>query len=441
MMTEAQHNALLEAALREDMQALPALLAAAPHNSLWHFARHVFHTKERVPDRACLLPQLEDDLRQAALTSPPVLAAKIRYLHLLLARQQQTEADLLLQDILTFPLAARDAELLAVVLHSGGRTSAGCALLSRMLPQITQAEDAAVLTGALARLLAAGGQQQLATQLSALTPPATHPMLHQWQQPLPAVTNTSQPPVTVIITTNISPKFKYNQASAPPSAAMLRQTLGSFYNQLQAPRDWPLVIYFDEPRDPSMAESAAEYRTALESVAADYNARLEFRPGHGLRRNFVEAVQSLNTPYYFFLEHDWTFSADAPPVTTLLATLQQHPELNVIRYNYNFNHLQRHDYALIPYATKTGLPLLTGAYYCNNPSLVRTVKMQRDWLPLLTDNQHDLLNGGAGGVEEVIYLHMLRLVKACGILPVIDAMGCTVTGTAGNTPRAIHNGI
>lgn len=426
---------LIWAAATEDMAALAARLPTATPSSAYHLARSVFHTKERVPNRAGLLPQLEDDLYKAATAQPPLLLAKIRYLHGALARGSDVAP--LLADIQTFPLNARDAELLAVVLYGGGRMADAIALLNRMLQQITDANDQSVIATALAWLLDKDGKADLATQLRTMVPVAPNALLQQWQQPIADAGNTA----TVIVPTNISPKFVYNQTSAPPSDAMIRQTLDSFYNQLQGPRDWPVIIFFDEPRDAALAAQADAYREKLHRVAADYNATLHCRPGHGLRRNFIEALGMVNTPYYFFLEHDWSFSADAPPVTQLLATLEAHRDLNVIRYNYNFNHLQRHDYALVPYATTTGLALLTGAYYCNNPALVRTAKMRRDWAPLLADSKYDAHNSGAGGVEEAIYLHMMRLIKDCGILPVIDAMGCAVTGTPGNTPRAIHNGI
>lgn len=430
-----QIKQLIWAAANEDMTKLAALVPDAAPSSALSFARHVFHTKERVPNRADLLPRIEEDLRIAATSQPPLLLAKLRYLHLLLARGADVSS--LLADIQTFPLNARDAELLAIILHGGGRTSAAIALLNRMLQQITEPTDQQIIANTLAILLDKDGKPDIAAQLRLMVPAPVNELLQQWQRPITTTGNSA----TVVITTNISPKFVYNQASAPPNDAMIRQTLDSFYGQLQGPLDWPVIIFFDEPRDAALTAQADAYREKLQRVAADYNAQLHCRHGHGLRRNFIEAMGMVDTPYYFFLEHDWTFSTDAPPVTVLMDTLQAHPDLNVIRYNYNFNHLQRHDYALLPYATTTGLPLLSGAYYCNNPALVRTEKMKRDWLPLLTDPKYDAHNGGAGGAEEAIYLNMLRLVRDCGILPVADAMGCAITGTPGNTPRAIHNGI
>lgn len=426
---------LLIAAASEDMATLAAMLPTAAHDSIYHFARAVFHTKDRIPNRAALLPQIEADIQAAATGQPTLLLAKIRYLHLVLSRGQDAAA--LMQDIMSFPLTARDAELLSIILHAGGKTAESIALLSKVLQQIAEPEDMRVIGHALGWYLTHTRNAAMAAQLHQMVPHLDSATLNAWRQPVVSTGDKA----TIIIPTNIGGKFKYNQASAPPSGAMLRQTLESLYTQLQAPKDWPVVIYFDEPRDAAMAPQADAYRDELKTIAREYNAQLDCRAGHGLRRNFIEAVTNCETPYYFFLEHDWTFSFDAPPLPVLMQTMQAHADVNVIRYNYNYNHLQRHDYALVPFATTTGLPLLTGTYYCNNPALVRTGKMQRDWLPLLTDTSLDNHNAGAGGVEETIYLHMLRLVKECGIIPVMQAMGCTVIGTAGNTPRAIHNGI
>lgn len=438
---------LIWAAVNEDMISLPDLLGNnAADNSAYHLARATWLTKERVPDRHLRLPHIEDDLRASAALHPPLLLAKLRWLHRVMVGAGSDNAQQLLNEILTFPLAARDAEQLAVILHSGGQTSSAIALLSRMLQQITDAADHAVVTEALAWLLERDNKAPMAQQLRAMVQSQPHPLLSQWSAPLPTTLPASNGDMaTIIIPTNLSPKFVYNQASAPPSDKMIRQTLDSLYDQLQCPRGpngrWPVLIYFDEPRDPALASQADEYRSRLEQVASDYGAQLHCRPGLGLRRNFIDAMEKTTTPYYMLLEHDWTFAPHSPPLPLLMQTLQAHPDLNVIRYNYNFNHLQRHDFALIPYATQTGLPLMTGAYYCNNPALVRTAKMKRDWLPLTMGDKYDTHNAGAGGIEEAVYAQMMKLIRDCGVLPVAQAMGCGVIGRPGDANRAIHNGI
>ncbi|MGE3770083.1 MAG: hypothetical protein AB7G06_03945 [Bdellovibrionales bacterium] len=430
---------LVAGALTENEIDLKAALDAKPQqDAVFHLARMVYLSRARVDPaaRAAHAAVITDDLRAAATGSPDLLLAKFRYLHqrITLGGWDETMTPLL-GDILQFPLSPRDVETLGVILFGGGALPQATKLLSEALQAVTGNDSRQVLGFTLVTALMAAGMAPAAQQLQALLPqPAPLP----WAQPLPADTYTG-PAATVVVTTHISPNLVYYKDSAPPSDLMIRTTLESFYGQLQGPKDWPVLIYFDEPRDPALKEQADAYRAKLEQVAKDYNATLLCRPGLGLRQNLLDALGRIATPYYFFLEHDWTFADHAPPVIDLLMVLEAHHDLHALRYNYNYNLLTRHDPVLMP--VPSTLPLLASAHYCNHPGLIRTAKMKRDWLPLLADTQYDAHNGGAGGVEETIYAATLKIIEQHGLLPAIAAMGCAVIGQPGDLPRALHWGI
>ena len=448
---------LLGAARSENTIDLNNFLAQAERTQVkglcYDLAQAMYLMKARVPpaERAANTARVTEALLGAANASPPLLLAKLRWLHRCLMVGDHPQALKLQNEIMGFSLGARDVQTLAVMLFCSGNTTYPVQLLSHVLPQITDAEARHALGQDLAFMLDKTGQgaaaQSLRTMLAESATPAITAdweWVQAWQQPVLS-TNAVQP-VTTVITTNLSNKLQHYKDMAPPSGTLLRQTLESYYIQLQAPRAWPVHIYFDEPHDESLAAGAQVYRQELVALADDYNARghditVFTCPGLGLRQVFLQACDDIVTPYYFFLEHDWTFTYQAPPLPQLVQTLDAFPQLHSIRYNYMYNYQTQHDFTLLKLPVPTPFPLLATTYYCNQPSLVRTAKLQRDWLPLLTESKFDQHNAGAGGIEETLFTASHGFVRTCGILPVVTAMGCCAIGLPGDAPRALHWGI
>jgi hypothetical protein len=416
-------------------------------------ARAMQLMKARIPphERAANTATVTQLLLDTANATPPLLLGKLRWLHRCLMLGDRTQALKLQNEIMGFSLGARDVQTLAVMLFCSGNTTYPVQLLSHVLPQIADAEVRHALGQDLAFMLDKTGQLAAAHSLRAMLAADTKPAIaadwawvQAWQQPV--ANSSATQPVTTVITTNISSKLVHYKDMAPPSGTLLRQTLESYYQQLQAPAAWPLHIYFDEPAGGANADMAAAYRQELVAIADDYNARgcditVFTCPGIGLRQVLLQAMEDIATPYYFFLEHDWTFSYQAPVLPQLVQVLDTFPQLHSIRYNYMYNYQTQHDFTLLKLPVPAPFPLLATTYYCNQPSLVRTAKMQRDWLPLLAENKYDQHNAGAGGVEETLFAASHGFVRTCGILPVVSAMGCAVIGLPGDAPRTLHWGI
>ncbi len=282
-----------------------------------------------------------------------------------------------------------------------------------------------------------------ATAETRRTQPALAQALDQvstWAKPCPAPTPIgADAAATVIVPTSISRKIFKNTHIAPPYIDMLAETLSSFYKHAKAPTAWPVVICFDQPTAPDLQDAAARYRTALEDyVQKNPHCTLRVYTGNGLRRTFVEQSLAARTPYVCLLEHDWVFNSAAMPITDIFAAMQANPAIHHCRYNVNPVLPDGYDSMLLPAAH--GLTSTSG--FGNQPGLIRTHKLQRDWLPLLAfDDTLDALNHGAAGVEETLQTAAATIYNWLGFIEGHASTGTYFAGALGSKPPMTHTGI
>ncbi|MGE3769984.1 MAG: hypothetical protein AB7G06_03435 [Bdellovibrionales bacterium] len=244
--------------------------------------------------------------------------------------------------------------------------------------------------------------------------------------------------VTVIVPTNISRRIFLHKETAPPKIDMIAAVLDAAYKQVQMPRDWHVVITFDQPTAADLQDAGATYKTALESYIAEHpQMSLALYKGHGLRRVFLDQLEQVKTPYIFFLEHDWLFNDTARPVTDILYAMQQNPLMHHCRYNLAPVLPDAYDAMLLP--AGNGFTRTNGV--SNNPCLLRVEKFRRDWLPIIQNPDMDTLNMGAAGIEENIYAASGHIYSTLGFITGHQAFGTYIAAAAAQMPQFSNLGI
>lgn len=263
----------------------------------------------------------------------------------------------------------------------------------------------------------------------------------QHMAPCPVDAAYTGPAATIIVTSHFSTKLALNAHKAPPSTQLLRETLASFRQHAAMPPHWPMIICFDAPATEQPA-AEAEYVAGLEQVAREYNATVRTYRAAGLRRVFLDVFRDITTPYFMMLEHDWVCARAVEPLPAIAAMMDSNLFVHHVRYPRHHNHINATDWYLMPEHRVGNVPLLAGPAYSNNPSLTRTAKFARDWLPLITqETPVDRQNDGAGGVEETILQNSFHLMRHWGIYANMMAHGVYVLGRPNDPPRIDHTGI
>lgn len=94
------------------------------------------------------------------------------------------------------------------------------------------------------------------------------------------------------------------------------------------------LVYYDQPLDDS--DRQKKYLANLEQLAARYGLELNVRPQSGLKKNLIEAIGVITTPYMMFLEHDWAFQRPVK-IETLLDVFDKYDFVNHVRFNMRNN--------------------------------------------------------------------------------------------------------
>ena len=141
------------------------------------------------------------------------------------------------------------------------------------------------------------------------------------------------------------------------------------------------LVYYDQPVNGGARE--AQYLANVERLCERYGLELNVRPQSGLKKNLLEALDRVTTPYLFFLEHDWAIKRPIP-LEALLDVFDKYCFVNHVRFNMrnNDSYFMR-DHLVEPEDRINELKLTRTSAWSNQAHIARMSKWRQDWIKVV----------------------------------------------------------
>ncbi len=248
--------------------------------------------------------------------------------------------------------------------------------------------------------------------------------------------------LTLLMVTHCTRKLKKFRHMAPPSTRLVATTYGSLMDMfgpeiLRCRR----LMGYDFNRNGGFRD--AQYGRSLERFAREHGFELSIYPGVGLFNILSRIVENISTPYLLFVEHDWLFRGGPVPIGSIIQWMNFDPHIHSVRFNKRTNRIDGNDFLLSVSSSQDPCALLRTSSYSNNPSILRTDKLKREWLPLCAQalqQVSDRLEGSAFGVEEALFRQLVHDIRAQGFETAHTHWGTYLFGRAGDPARVVHLG-
>lgn len=248
--------------------------------------------------------------------------------------------------------------------------------------------------------------------------------------------------LTLIMATHCTRPLKKHAPLSPPSNKLVTATYGSMFSvfgdDIAACRK---IICCDI--NPNGSERDVRYAQSIERFARQNEFLFRSFPGVGLFNVLNRIIRRVETPYLFFVEHDWMFRGGRITLPTLIETMEDEPRINAIRLNKRQNYLNGHDFLMSVDSASRPYPLMRTSSYSNNPSIIRTRTLKGEWLPFCEKSLRRVANrlgGSAFGVEEILFKKYVQDIRAQGFHKAHEKWGTYVFGNVGDGPRITHLG-
>jgi hypothetical protein len=229
--------------------------------------------------------------------------------------------------------------------------------------------------------------------------------------------------LTIVTTTHLIP--------SAPSVWILRKTLHSLRRRMQV-SGCEHRIYYDAPSLPNSRHAA--YLDNLKVLAASHGLEVLVRPGSGLKANYLHAVDTVQTPYMLFLEHDWTFRRDVD-LPRLLQVLERHAFVNYVKFNKKANDARfMWDHFVEPEDRVAELPLTRTSGWSNNPHIARLSKWRSSWRQIVGERPEP----GSSGIEEKLYFEYGKGIFTQGFRETHADWGCMLYGALEDPAMVRH---
>lgn len=258
----------------------------------------------------------------------------------------------------------------------------------------------------------------------------------------PASTMDLKTSLTLIMVTHCTSRLKKFAALSPPSSKLLTATYGSLLNILgEDICEGPKFLCYDYNPAGSMRD--ARYGQAVALFSRQHGFQLCTYPGIGLFSILNRTIPTVNTPYILFVEHDWMFQGSPIQLKDIIEMMNNEPNIHSIRFNKRSNHIDGLDFIMNVDTSQQKYPLLQNSSYSNNPSIIRTDKLKKEWLPACEQALHrvsDKLGGSAFGIEEILFKRQVADIREEGFDAAHKVWGTHVFGRVGDPPRVVHLG-
>jgi len=157
------------------------------------------------------------------------------------------------------------------------------------------------------------------------------------------------------------------------------------------------------------------------------------------RKNFLNIIKRVKTPYLFFVEHDWKF-VEYLDISLLLSTMDKYKFINTIYFNKRPNICLKYppcgDFILKPEPRVTEIPLLKTSKWSNNPNITRTSKW-KEWMPIVEKAPLDTSNPRKQ-VEPPLHYLYINQINTLGFDEAHALWGMYSYGTMNNNRMVEH---
>jgi hypothetical protein len=229
--------------------------------------------------------------------------------------------------------------------------------------------------------------------------------------------------LTIVTTTHLLP--------SAPRVVVLKSTVDATRKHMNVAGCRHLV-YYDQPADGGLR--ATTYLANLERLCESYGLELNVRQQSGLKKNLLEALEKITTPYIFFLEHDWAIKKRIQ-LELLLDVFDKYDYVNHVRFNmrnndscYAWDHLVEAEDRI------TELRLTRTSSWSNQAHIARMSKWRQDWLSVIGPEPSTI----SYGVEEKLYWAYNRDIFTKGFFEAHSEWGQYLYGGLHARPTVHH---
>jgi hypothetical protein len=248
--------------------------------------------------------------------------------------------------------------------------------------------------------------------------------------------------LSIIIVTHCTDRLKKFKELSPPSNKMVTAAYGSLMHlDDEDLRKCPKVLCYD--RNSTGGKRDALYCRSLERFSREYGFDLRIFSGVGLFNVLDTTIEAIGTPYILWVEHDWVFKGAPIKFKAIIEMMNNHPNIHSVRFNKRDNQINGHDFIMGENEVPGYYPLMKTSSFSNNPSIIRTEKLKKEWLPICKKALRRVSNnlgGSAFGIEEILFRQIVKDIRALGFEKAHRKWGTYVFGKAGDSARVVHIG-
>ena len=167
----------------------------------------------------------------------------------------------------------------------------------------------------------------------------------------------------------------------------------------------------------------------------------------GLISSLKKGLETIQTDYFLWLEHDWVFLDDSIDWNSLVKVFDKYSFVNSVWFNKDDNNMRGFDIcddldgSTSPYEIDnriSELPMITTCRWSNNPVLMRTSKM-KEWFEKYVTNEYvDKINQGSHNIEENLIPSYRNEILINGWKNIKDNWGTYLYGDLGTGPYVAH---
>jgi hypothetical protein len=209
---------------------------------------------------------------------------------------------------------------------------------------------------------------------------------------------------------------------------LIEYMITSLYNFLN---EYDITHYISLDHDPADAGSC-EYLENLYVLAEKYKNIKIIVTETGIRNSILNLVNSVETDYFLWFEHDWEFVKEVN-LNTLIQLMDNNSDINYIRFNKRKNLTAVGDRILKEFNIDN-INLCATNLWSNNPYIARTSFWKNTWIPLLVNNT----GRQYVTIERELEIAYSNIISAIGFDRAVKTWGVFIYGKYGDTNVVNH---
>jgi hypothetical protein len=235
-----------------------------------------------------------------------------------------------------------------------------------------------------------------------------------------------------------------NVCPSAPSTKMIEDILSDFFSKTDITLDdCHIHIGFDKRKGRSIDE---EYQNNLNILCERINGKLLVNeseiddPIETAPINFSNVINSVETEYYFLLEHDWIFTRSFS-FKSIIEEMDKNDKINLIRFSQHEtvmksalhpdNDVSESD--ILSIKVTDNIPVLPSCHFSNNPYICKT-KVFKDWWSYLVFPTPEM----GGFVEGPMNIFFKFTSEKVGWINTMKAYKCFVYGDPNDSAWVQH---